>query len=100
MIRGQCRWNGDRKAHLRLQSSSSGAKLSTFACVNDRGPYNRYAVGVGEIPKVVQEVPFRHPWRYQAQLCDVETYTKSRDQIRVVQPLPRCDPLIIPLVGR
>jgi len=63
-------------------------------------PYDRHAVDTGVPIKVLQEISVRHPRGHHAQLSDIESCAESREHVGVIQPLPHCDLLIIPLVGK
>ena len=76
-----------------------GVEFSKFAGMENMGPYNSHAINTGVLTKVLQEMSVRHPWENYAQLGNVGTGTSSRQQVGVVQSLPRSDLLVIPLVG-
>lgn len=78
--------------HLGVPNSVSSPEWKS------KDSYNSHAVDTRVPVKVLQNIPIRHPRGHHAQLGDVGSRTKSRDQIGVIQPLPHCNLLIIPLV--
>jgi len=59
-------------------------KLSTVTGMNNMDPYDRHAVCLRVLEKVLQELSFRHPRGNYTKLGDVKTCAQGQDHVGMV----------------